>query len=286
MPAASNRLSLATFWAGVAAATLGLWTASPGRLRPARPLPEGVQSAIIALELLRERDRPHLPEFVDPPQMTVLGADAIGTRIRTTRERDHLLRSVRRDKYFIAAYDAFLTLVGVLQLRTPFGIPLIVAANLAAYYDVRENQLLTGVLTGAATPVPRDPSLKKWAFVFAAFLLMAPALVPRRGAGFWRMLGLVGAIFALIGSIEGLLAILYQNDQLLESAAGWLAVAFAFAALFFGTCRVLAHGLLAAFDRLAATRWLNWLSRWPASEPTRDVTVPSNGRRRSNSRVP
>jgi len=268
MRLAFNRLSIVTFWVGLVAAGLGLWTAAPARLRPARPLPEGVHSPMLALELLRERDRVHLPEFVDPPQQAVFGAEAIGTRVRPTREREHLLRAVRRDRYFIAAYDAFLTLAGTLAIRTPFGIPLIVAANAAAYYDVQENRLLNGVLTDAATAVPREPSLKKWAFVFGAFLLMAPALVPRRGAIFWRTLGLAGAAFALVGGVEGLLAIVYANDQLLESAAGRLTVAFVFAAIFFGTCRVLAEGLLPALDRLAATRWLGWLSRWPRSEPT------------------
>jgi hypothetical protein len=59
-----------------------------------------------------------------------------------------------------------------------------------------------------------------------------------------------------------------QLRQLLESAAGRLTVASVFAAIFFGTCGVLAEGLLPALDRLAATRWLGWLSRWPPSEPT------------------
>jgi hypothetical protein len=268
MQPAFNKLSIATFCVGLVAAGLGLWTAAPARLRPARPLPEGVRSPMLALQLLREPDRVHLSEFIDPPQLAVFGADAIGTRVRPTREREHLLRAVRRDRYFIVAYDAFLTLAGALSIRTPFGIPLIVAANAAAYYDVQENRLLNGVLTGAGGALPREPSLKKWAFVFGAFLLMAPTLVPRRGAMFWRTLGLAGAAFALVGGVEGLLAIAYANDQLLESAAGRLTVAFVFAAIFFGTCSLLAEGLLPAFDRLAATRWLGWLSRWPPSEPT------------------
>ena len=223
MPLVFNKLSLAAFAAGTLAAALGLWTAAPARLRPARPLPEGVRSPLLALELLRERDRARLPEFVDPPQLTALGADAIVTRERSSREREQLLRSIRRDKYFIAGYDTFLTIVGALLIKTPFGIPLIAAANLAAYYDVRENRLMAAVLTGAPGDVPRDASLKKWALVFAAFLLMTPALVPRRGAVFWRTLGVAGAVFALIGSVEGLLGILYGNDPLLESGAGRLA---------------------------------------------------------------
>ena len=267
MPAAFDRVSLAAFWAGIVAAALGLWTAAPANLRPERPLPEGVKSAMLALELLRERDRGRVGEFVDPPELAVAGAEVIGARERPTRERDHLLRAVRRDAFFIAGYDTFLSLAGVLLVRSPFGVPLIVLANAAAYLDVQENRAIVRLLSGEPGPVPRAAALWKWACVFTAFLLMVPAVVPRRGAIFWRTIGLAAAAAALFGGVEGWLALAYENDQLLEAAARKLAPAFVLAAFFFGTRRVLADGLLPALDRLAATRWLGWLSRWPPSEP-------------------
>jgi hypothetical protein len=269
MPPVSPKVPLAAFWAGVAAAIIGLWTAAPARLRPDRPLPEGVRSPMLALELLRERDRARVADFVDPPDLAVSDAGATAAHDRPAREHEQLLDAVRRDAYFIAAYDTFLTLAGTLLIRTPFGAPLVAAANVAAYYDVEENRRITGVLHGWSGPVPREPSIKKWTFVFISFLLMTPALLVRRGSIFWRTLGLAGAAFAVIGAVEGLLSIIDANDQLLESAAGRLTVAFACATLFFGARGVLADGVLPALDRLAATRWLGWLSRWPPSEPQR-----------------
>ncbi len=208
---------------------------------------------MLALELLRDADRTRVGTFVDPPELAVADAGATGARPQLPRERDRLMRAVQRDAYFIGAYDAFLTLAGVLLIKTPFGIPLIVAANAAAYFDVRENQLIIGVLNGAGLPVPRDVSLRKWACVFTAFLLMIPSVVPRRGAIFWRTIGLAAAGSALFGGVEGWLAIAYDNDQLLESATRRIAPAFVLAAIFFGTRSLLADGLLPAFDRLAAT---------------------------------
>jgi hypothetical protein len=145
-------------------------------------------------------------------------------------------------------------LAGTLAIRTPFGIPLIVAANAAAYYDVQENRLLNGVLTDAATAVPREPSLKKWAFVFGAFLLMAPALVPRRGAIFWRTLGLTGAAFALVGGVE-VCSLSFTRTMAARIGRRSSDRGLCSPRYFWYVSRA-GRGLLPALDRPAATRWL------------------------------
>lgn len=200
MPAVSDKLSIAAFWVGMIAAALGLWTAAPARLRPERPLPEGLRSPMLALELLREQDRARVAEFVDPPEL-VRDAEPPGVSRRIPTERQRLTSAVRRDAWFIAAYDAFLTIAGAMLIRTPFGVPLIAVANAAAWFDIQENRRLIGILTAADSPVPRGPSLWKWAMVFTAFLLLIRALVPGRGAVFWRTIGGSGAAYALFAGV-------------------------------------------------------------------------------------
>jgi hypothetical protein len=263
-----DALCAAAFWAGLVAAGVGLWTAAPANLRPPRPLPEGVRSPMLALELLRDEDRVKVPAFVDPPELALPAQPAGRER---PSERDRLRAALDRDRYFIAAYDAFLSITGVMLARTPFGVPLIASANVAAYFDVQENRAIRALLNGESSRAPRGPSLWKWRFVFIAFLLMTPALLQRGGPVFWRAIGFTAAVFSAWGGVAGLLATAYGNDQMLESAAGRLAPAFVIAAIFFGTRGILSAGLLPALDWLAGTRWLGWLSRWPRADPPEPV---------------
>ena len=146
----------------------------------------------------------------------------IGTRVRARRALSGSIFSrarSRRDLLFHRCHTiVFLTpAAGIAgQIRTAVRHPAgsSQAANAAAYYDVQENRLLNGVLTDAATASCHAGSrlLKKWAFVFGAFLLMAPALVPLRGDDLLADARPDrGRVYALVGGVEGLLAIVYAK---------------------------------------------------------------------------
>src|SRR5436309_14734711 len=86
--ASADRLAAICGWLGVAAIVLGAWTASAGNLRGRRPLPEGVRSPILALELIRAGNV--LPEIAP-----------------TGPEQRQLAKSIKIDFGFIAAYTMF-----------------------------------------------------------------------------------------------------------------------------------------------------------------------------------
>src|SRR5438093_935809 len=189
--ASADRLAAICGWLGVAAIVLGAWTASAGNLRGRRPLPEGVRSPILALELIRAGNV--LPEIAP-----------------TGPEQRQLAKSIKIDFGFIAAYTLFFVAVGVFASAAAGRVGkraafVIVAAGIgAALFDVLENRAMLALLDHRAGPAPRVPSLWKWRLIFVAVLASVPVLIDRTARPFRQIVGYLGVVFAVAASLEGL----------------------------------------------------------------------------------
>jgi hypothetical protein len=269
---ASSKLVVACVVAGLIALVLGAWTSSVGTLRPRRPLPYGVQSAMFALEMLRAEDVAALPTIVRPP---VPADDAARTGFPALDEPEQVAQAIRIDFAFILAYATFLVLVGFvappLSWKFPYGLLIIAGGLGAAYFDIQENQAILRLLNGLAGPLPRDYSVIKWALLFLTVAAIAPTLIDRDAKPFRRWIGYAGAIAAAATGIEGVIGIRYLSDQVIESAGSRLAIAFALTLLFVSTRQTLRDGLLPALDRLARLPLLHELATWPDRDTGRGV---------------
>jgi hypothetical protein len=255
-------------WIGAVTIAAALWTSSAGRLTWRHPLPEGVKSPILALELVRDPAlvdqiaRPHVPS----------GSDA-------RDEPEQLARSIRIDSAFIAAYAAFFACLGYLMwttMRLPFRAlaPIVAVAGVAAaVFDVRENFAMLRLLDHAQAD-PRWPSLIKWRFVFLAVACSAPVFVDRGARPLRRWLGYAGGALALAGAFQGMYGTFTENDALVEVGAGRLFTTFLIAVVFLLTRDTLRDGLAAALDRLAARPALAWIAEWPSSDKDHTVGPP------------
>jgi hypothetical protein len=264
-PAYSN-LVAACVVAGLIALMLGAWTSSIGTLRPRRPLPYGVQSAMFALEMLRAEDLSALPTIVRPPAPA---DNAARTGFPALDEPKQVVQAIQIDFAFIGAYATFLVLIGLSAARSwtlPLGLLIIASSIGAAIFDVQENLAILRLLDGLSGPLPRGYSLIKWALLFLAVAAIAPTLIDRTTPPFRRWLGYAGAAVGAVTGIEGLIGIRYRSDQVIESAGGRLAIAFALTLLFVSTRRTLREGLLPALDRLARLPLLHELAAWPSRD--------------------
>jgi hypothetical protein len=267
IPAASrDRLIRVCAWAGVAALVLGIWTGKAGDLRSRHPLPQGVKSPILALELIRSPDQ---LDLIARPEQPRREGDLPLNPPRD--EPGQLAHAVRVDFAFIAAYATFLTLVGYLiavSLSQPFGLlgfGVAVSAIAAAGFDVRENlQMLQLLLHRSGDP--RTPSLWKWRLLFVAITCSTPVFRDRTAYPLRRTIGYAGMVFGVVAGVEGIFGAWVGDDKLIEAAAGRLGVTFLLAVLFLITNHVLRRGLIPALDTLASWGVLPKLAAWPATD--------------------
>jgi hypothetical protein len=250
----------------VAALVLAIWTARAGDLRSRHPLPQGVKSPILALELIRS---PQELDLIARPEEPRREGDLPLNPPRD--EPGQLAHAVRVDFAFIAAYATFLVLVGYLIAVTvsqPLGSLGIVAAIsgvAAAGFDVWENVQMLGLLLHRSGD-PRTPSLWKWRLLFLAILCSTPMFRDRTAFPLRRTIGYAGIVFGLVAGIEGLFGASMGDDKLIEAAAGRLAATFLIAVLFLLTDRALRNGVIPALDALAAWGPLPKLAAWPESD--------------------
>lgn len=245
---------------------LGGWTSSAGLLRPRRPLPEGVQSATMALELIRT------PELVDqivwPESRTVAS------------ERAQMARAIRIDFGFIPAYALFFALVGLFAIVTLpastrwVGVIAIGGAMVAALFDIRENLAMLDLLNSRAGPLPRPLSLVKWTALFVTLGCDSIVLVDLGARPLRRWIGILSSVFAVAGAVEGLWGVAYGNDKVIEAAMGRLASAFPLAIVFFATRETLRQGLLPALERLAHWPAVAWLANWTSADQDETIGPP------------
>jgi hypothetical protein len=247
--AAFSRRLIAAAWAGLAAIAIGAVVSSAGHLT-VRPLPEGVRSPTLALELMR--DRALLPLVA-----------------RDAADNAALVRSTWIDFAFIAAYTTFFALLGrALMARGWRGVGAIAiaVAVAAGVFDVVENVTMLSVLGGTGTGIPRYYSLTKWTLIFGTLAIVANVFVDRRTTALRQWLGYAAAALAWFVALEGGYAVLKGDDKLLEAAAQRMGTAFVLAEFFLATTRTLRDGVLAALDRLADYRFLRPLVNWPSDE--------------------
>jgi len=252
-------------WVGVLTLVAGMWASSAGTLTWRHPLPEGVKSPILALELIRSS------ELVDQ-----IARPAVPSGSDARDERQQLARAIRIDYVFIAAYAVFFACLGWLIWSTtpqPYRALAMVAVGAgvaAAVFDVRENLAMLGLLEH--TPAdPRWPSLVKWRLVFVAIACSAPVFVDRNALALRRWIGYVGGALGLVSAFQGVFGTLTGNDRLIEVAAGRLSVTFLVAVVFLLTRRTLREGLVPALNRLAKFPVLSQIAEWPASDKNHTV---------------
>jgi hypothetical protein len=255
-------------WVGVAALAAGIVTAGAGALKARHPLPEGVQSPILALELLRHRD--DLPKIArpDPP------ADS---GMPQRREADTLATAVRLDSWiFIPAYTIFLGFVGWLVWRYAsrrlrvLGVVVIVTTIAGAVFDWRENAAMLAMLANGEGH-PRPPSLIKWTLLSVAIACSTPIFLLGSRRLFLRAIGYAGIVWGLWAGLDGVLGVRWGNDQMIEAGAGRMSATFVLAVLFLLGLEPLKNGIIPALDALARKWPFNKLVDWPTGD--RNETV-------------
>jgi hypothetical protein len=273
-PVSTPKLTVACGWVGVITLALGLWTSSAGSLPARHPLPEGVKSPILALELIRD---PQLLDQIARPDAEPPRGDSTAPPPR--HERDRLRRAVTIDFGFIVAYATFLSLVGYLVWTVaipPFGgagIIVVMAVIAAALFDVRENLAMLSLLAGGSAG-PRSVSLVKWRLLFVAVTASAALFVTRNEPPLRRAMGILGGLIALVAGIEGLYGAFKGDDKLIEAASGRLGGAFLVTVVYLLTYGVLRDGLLLALNKLAEWKLLAWLTNWPTADDNETIGLP------------
>jgi hypothetical protein len=256
---------------GVATLALAIWTSKAGDLRSRHPLPQGVKSPVLALELIRS---PQDLDLIARPEAPRREGDLALNPPRN--ERRQLAHAVHVDFAFIAAYMTFLTLVGYLiaisaprRLR-PLGVIAAGAAIAAAGFDVRENLAMLALLDGGVAD-PRTPSLVKWGLVFVAIASSTPVFRDPTAFPLRRTIGFIGILLGLVAGGEGVFGAVKGNDKLIEAAAGRLGETFVLAVVFLLTKRTLSKGLVPALDALAAWGPFPRLAEWPSGDGNETV---------------
>jgi hypothetical protein len=250
---------------------LGIVTAARGQLWPPRPLPEGVKSPILAIELLRPNA--HLDEFVRQDD----GIAVAEMGLRPRNERDTLARAVWLDFAFIGAYAAFLVLAGALRragIRRLLGALVIAGALTGALFDIFENVRILALLHDPSAPRPRGPSILKWWSLFAVAGALGPLTIDRAAPLLRRWIGYGSAMAGFAAAAGGIYGLAHGNDKIIETAVGRLAIAWFLAFVFIATERTLRDGLHDALDRLATWRGLRHIAGWPATEANETVSHP------------
>jgi len=261
-------------WVGAAALAAGLLTARAGTLKARHPLPQGVKSPVLALELIRN---PQLVDQIarpDPPAQAGMPAP------QPRREREQLARAIAIDTWaFIPAYTTFLVLVGWLVWKhgpsrvRPLGLVVIVATLGGAVFDLLENHEMLALLTGPGDP--RSPSVIKWVLLSLAIMCSTPVFRLGERHLLLQSIGYAGIAWALWAGADGLLGVLWGNDQMIEAAAGRMTATFALAVVFLLGLEPLKHGVLPALDALA--------DRWPFSKLATWLPLEDKDRRESTS---
>lgn len=271
-PASIPKLAIACGWVGVVALVLAIWTTAAGSLPARHPLPEGVQSPILALELIRD---PRLLDQIARPDVETPRGDSAAPAPR--RERERLRNSIQIDFGFIVSYAAFFSIVGYLIWAVaipPFGgVGLIAAGSAiaAAVFDVLENLAMLRLLRNDLAAHPRPVSLVKWSLVFVAVIASAALFATRKEPPLRRAIGILGGLLALVAGIEGLYGAINGNDKLIEAASGRFGAVFLLTVIYLLTYNALRDGLLPALDRLAAWKPLSWLTQWPTADDNETI---------------
>jgi hypothetical protein len=247
-----------------------LVTARAGVLRPERPLPRGVQSPVLALELLQSPDE--LRQVVLAPEMP--GEAPTGRPPKN--EEEEIRKATYLDFVFIATYVTFLALAGMLAMKSQVridGLLVIAAAIGAGIFDVLENLAILRLLSEHAG-TPRSVSCVKWGLFFAAVGGLTRLLIDRRAPLFRRVIGYVAAVVTIVTGVEGLWGVWLRNDLIIESVSRRSAVALLLAVVFLATHDALRHGVLRALNRLASTKALRRFANWPEYDPGETVDDP------------
>jgi hypothetical protein len=257
-------------WVGIAALAAGLWTTRAGTLKARHPLPQGVTSPVLALELIRN---PQLVDQIarpDPPAQAGMPAP------RPRHEREQLTHAIAIDTWvFIPAYTIFLVLVGSLVVKHGpqrvrlLGLIVIGATLAGAVFDLLENREMRALLSGPGDP--RSPSVIKWALLSVAIMASTPVFLLGPPRLLLRSIGYAGIASALWAGADGLLGVLWRNDQMIEAAAGRMSLAFILVVLFLIGLEPLKDGIMPALDALARKWPFSWLVAWPTAD--KDETV-------------
>lgn len=252
-------------WVGAAALAAGLVTARAGTLKARHPLPQGVKSPVLALELIRN---PQLVDQIarpDPPAQAGMPAP------RPRREREQLARAIAIDTWvFVPAYTIFLVLVGWLVWKQGprrvrlLGLIVIGGTLAGAVFDLIENREMLALLTGPGDP--RTPSVIKWVLLSVAIMCSTPVFLLGERRLFLQWIGYAGVAWALWAGADGLLGVSWGNDQMIEAAAGRLSSTFIFAVVFLLGLEPLKNGVLSALDALAGRSPFSKLAKWTPLE--------------------
>ncbi len=264
--ASPDKLAKACGWVGVVTLVLALGTMKAGDLRTRRPLPEGVKSAMLALELIRT------PAVLDQIARPDESGENLPAGITARRERAQLARAIKVDFAFIGAYATFLTLMGLFGLYTlpsrlsALGLIVVCTAIGAAAFDIRENLAMLALLGHSLSAHPRSASLVKWALLFTAVAGGAPVFIDGQATMFRRTLGFVGIALALWAAGEGWFGVWKGDDRMIETSATRLGQTFLLAVIFFLTRHPFREGVLPALNRLAKWGPFTWVTDWPSKD--------------------
>jgi len=248
-------------WLAFVAIVLGAWAGNTHNFK-ARLLPDDLNSPILAVELLRSPTL--LAQVVGDPD-----TDQKNNRV-------DLEKSTEIDFGFIAAYACLFLAVGLRlgQRSLKWVAIFVVVTGLgAAIFDVWENLAIFELLRGLCT-TPRIPSLIKWTLTFFALLYVALVFVDGTLRPLRRNIGYLAAILCVIAGLTGLAGVTLGVDPLIERGANVMGLGLVAGWLFFATHTILADGLVAALNRLAARKPFKRLSTWPSDDGSAPVSGP------------
>jgi len=263
-----RKLHIAISWAAALTIALGI---TMGVLSDfgKRTLPAGVHSPVLAMELLTP----------DPIRVSQI----LGPNGDPGDDRPQMIQQINWDWWFIVSYTVLFILLGILLYRRGdrwVGFFILVLILPAAIFDVLENFAILGLL-GVPTSASRFPSLLKlasrdsaprvwsllkWALVFFLLLLSTRIYFDEQVPKVRRWIGYVAGTLAMIGSIVGLCGPVFNTDALIEKGSKLLAANLLVSFVYFATYSWLSNGLLPALDRLANSKCLRKLTRWPSDE--------------------
>ncbi|HMF36515.1 MAG TPA: hypothetical protein VKF17_07735 [Isosphaeraceae bacterium] len=208
----------------VASTSVIVWMSRAQDFDPPPCLPDGFDSPVLAIELVRSAQ--DVSRILRDPE--------------SGKNRQVFRTQIFEDWFFIPSYSlVFLGLIIVGYRKTSFGTGLAFSAGvcvaLAAACDVQENLAILRVVNNgrfdpsdASALAIRNPSMVKWAAIFAACALVAPPFLFRTpGGALTRWLArAVGASLAA-ASCVGFYA-LFKNP-LIELATALIGLGFALA---------------------------------------------------------
>jgi hypothetical protein len=233
-----------------------------------RPLPQGLKSAILAMEV---------PSGSDDIRLTVgcgLGEKRIVacTDPLDRRDRDAMRAAQYADMFFIPLYVAVLVVAGITQwVVTPWhwrrlGAVTAATGFAAGVLDYFENAAILETLDKIAQSQALDAGAIanfawwKWGLLFVSLFCLLPLMLAQDAKSMTlKIFSRVLCVYAAVSCLAGFIACWFRHPTRLESASP----AFVALPVLILLRSFLRDGTLEGLTWLAGLWGLRWLARWP-----------------------